>query len=289
MKTKTKINKSELKEILIYGIDIAKKAGEILEKRRKKLSLLKISHKEAQGVVSNADVESENFILKSLKKKYPHHEFLAEESSFKNHPENTDLHKIYKKYEYCWAIDPLDGTSNFLNNFDYYAVCLGLMNYGVPVLGIVYRPSTRECYYAISGDGAKYEFPLKGKNNFSISPIKIRPNKKKLKDALLVTGFSTEKGYLQKKEFEQFKKLTTNARGVRRLGSAALDMCLVARGIFDGFWETGLAPWDVAASSVICMEAGIKITDFKGKIFNPFQKNIISARAPIYGEMIKLL
>ena len=106
-----------------------------------------------------------------------------------------------------------------------------------------------------------------------------------MKDALLVTGFAVEKGVVFQREFKLFKNIMIKSRGVRRLGSAALDICYVANGLWDGFWERGLSPWDVAAAGLICLEKGVEVTDYSVKVFNPFQSSIVVARRPIHREL----
>ncbi len=263
-----------LKDALDVSIQVSKKAGALLLKYQKRLGKLKTNYKEGQGVVSKADIASENFIIKSLLKKFPQTEVLGEESSF---AQNITNYKDVKKNPYTWIIDPLDGTTNFLNGFDYYSVCISLAHFGEPILGVVYRPSNGDLFYALKGKGTRYNKKL-------IKPKSVR---KKLKDALLITGFSTEKGQVFGREFRIFKDLAIKSRGVRRLGSAALDMCYVAQGVFDGFWESNLAPWDVAASGVICLEAGIEVRNLKGENFSPFNKDFVAARPLLMKELLK--
>lgn len=270
MKTKKMI---DLKEALDQSIETSKKAGKLLLKYQKQLGKLKTSYKEGQGLVSKADVESENLIIKSLLKKFPETEVLGEESSFAHNIKN--YHNV-KKNPYTWIIDPLDGTTNFLSGFDYYSVCISLAHYGEPVLGVVYRPSNGDLFYALKGKGAWYN-----------SKVLKNKSRKKLKDSLLITGFSTEKGQVFAKEFKIFKDLAIKSRGVRRLGSAALDMCYVAAGVFDGFWESRLAPWDVAASGVVCQEAGVEVKNLKGEPFSPFNKDFVAARPILMKDLLK--
>jgi len=142
-----------LKEALDFSIDISKKAGALLQKYQKRLGKLKTSYKEGQGVVSKADIASENLIIKALLKKFPQTKVLAEESSF---AQNIKSFEDIKKNPYTWIIDPLDGTTNFLNNFDYFSVCISLAYFGKPILGVVYRPSNGDLFYAQEGKGARF-------------------------------------------------------------------------------------------------------------------------------------
>lgn len=279
-------SKSELLSARKAALELAVKAGEKLLKYRSKLGSLEITSKEAQGVASDADIASEKLIVSSLKKKFPHMQFLAEESAYTQWGGKKEAYAHFKEMPYVWAIDPLDGTSNFLSGMDYFAVCIGLLHYGVPYMGVVYRPTTGECWSAIKGEGAQFTPNL---NKVKFKKLYSESNTKPLKSSLLVTGFSSEKGDVFEQEFRLFKSIMSEVRGVRRMGSAALDLCLVASGVFDGFWESGLAPWDVAAAGVIALEAGVKITDYEGREFHPFQDDFLAGRKPFYSKMSKSL
>lgn len=273
------MNKKELELNLEFTIKLAKDAGKLLLSHQKDVKKLKVDYKKMEGVFSKADLESEKLIISRIKKKFPDHYILAEESAYKEFKGGKDGFKKFRKYPFSWIIDPLDGTSNFLNQFDYYSVCICLAVYGVPAIGVVYRPSNKDLFFAIKGKGA---FFLNRDGSNRIPKIS---NKKLINDSLLITGFSSEKGQVYEDEFRLFKKISSNTRGVRRLGSAALDMCYVAAGIFDGFWESGLAPWDVSASGLICQEAGVKVTNYAGKSFSPFSDNFLAARLPLYNQI----
>lgn len=273
------MNKKKLKANLGFTIKLAQDSGKLLLTHQKEVKKLKVDYKEMEGVFSKADLESEKLIISRIKKKFPDHYILAEESAFKEFKGEKDGFKKFANYPFSWIIDPLDGTTNFLNQFDYYSVCICLAVYGVPTIGVVYRPSNKDLFFAIKGNGAFYQ------NKVTPNRIPKMPNKKLINDSLLITGFSSEKGQVYEDEFRLFKKISSNTRGVRRLGSAALDMCYVAAGIFDGFWESGLAPWDVSASGLICQEAGVNVTDYKGRAFSPFSDNFLVARQPLYNQL----
>lgn len=273
MKNKTELNKI-LQEVLI----VAEDAGTKLDRRQKKLSKLTVSYKEAQGVVSEADVEAENFIIKKLQKIVPEAEFLAEESAFIDDEIDIYDKAYFSKKEYVWCIDPLDGTTNFLNGMDYYSVCIALLYKGHPILSVVHWPKKKLSYCALKERGAwKVE---DGRRKRLVHLCR----KSRTKDSVLVTGFAAEKGILRDREFELFKSMMGISRGVRRMGSAALDLCLVSEGIFDGFWERGLSPWDVSASALICKEVGLRVTDYNGKDFHPFQKTIMCFPEQLYRD-----
>lgn len=281
---KQSIKSTDIKKIHDRVVTIAETVGVKLLRWQRKLNDLKISSKDAQGVVSNADIEAENFLIKSLIPILPGAEFLAEESAYAKFGGKGKALKEYAKKEFTWIIDPLDGTTNFLNNMDYFGVCISLVHYGEPILGIVHRPPTQQTFSAIKGKGA-FLTDLHGRKK----RLKLDETKKSLKDSLLVTGFACEKGAPFNREFTIFKRMMGECRGVRRMGSAALDICLVAQGIFDSFWERGLAPWDVAASSLILTEAGGVLTDYQGREFNPFLDTIVTSKKGLHTQVLNVI
>ncbi len=288
--TKMNISKTVVnKEALELSFVLAIKAAKFLLKKQKKIESLKITTKVAQGIASEADTESEKIIIAGIKKKYPDHFVLAEESAYKEYQGEMSRYNFLKEKEWVWVIDPLDGTNNYLNGLDYFGVCISLCNYGSPVVGLVLRPGTGECFYATQGSGTKI---VNFTKNFSVRsrPAKLGPGKtkKKLRDSLLVTGFTTEKGEIFEQEFALFKMMVGKSRGIRRMGSAALDLCYVAKGSFDCFWERGLAAWDVSAAGLICQEAGVLVTDYEGREFHPFQETIVAGRTTIHTEILSL-
>jgi myo-inositol-1(or 4)-monophosphatase len=273
------------KAIIDLSLELAEIAGKLLLKKQKKISALKITHKDAQGVASNADIESEQLIIKGIKKAYPEHLILAEESAYTEFRAEKSRYAFLKEKEWVWVIDPLDGTNNFLSGMDYYAICISLVHWGEPLTAVVYRPSNGDCFIAEKGKGAFFSNKKLKINKRSLnSKLKSKP----LNSSLLVTGFVTEKGELFNQEFDFFKMMMGKCRCIRRMGSAALDLCYVALGTFDCFWERGLAPWDVAAAGLICLEAGVKVTDYDGRKFHPFQETILAARAPLNREILSL-
>lgn len=289
--TKATTTKKPLKyeAVLTVAMELAVDAAKLLLVKQKKISSLKITSKLAQGIASNADMESEKLIISGIKKHYPDHFILAEESAYKEYDGEMSRYEFLKNKEWVWIIDPLDGTNNFLNGLDYFGVCISLVHFGEPVVGVVLRPANGECFYAIKGKGTRL---INFSNGFKkkSSPVKIlkKENKKQLSDSLLVTGFTTEKGPVFEAEFDLFKKMIGKSRGIRRMGSAALDLCYVSSGIFDCFWERGLAAWDVAAAGLICQEAGVKVTDYEGQQFHPFLETIVAARSPLHTEILFL-
>lgn len=281
MTSTKKLSQAQLKVILKEVIKVSQLAGDKLLRYQKKIDTLKIDQKEAQGVVSEADVYTENFIIKKLKNVVADAKFLAEESCY-----GDDKNTFCERSDgLLWVIDPLDGTTNFLNGMDVYAVCISLCYQGRPLLGVIHRPRTGDTYYAIENGGAYLQ-----KNTARAKKLlNAKRKSKKLSNCLLATGFATEKGEPFDREFDLFKSMMRNCRGVRRMGSAALDLCFVAEGVFDGFWERGLAPWDVAAASVICTEAGMKLTDYQARRFDIFGSTIVCSEPSIHKKIIKIL
>ena len=268
-----------LDENMAFAMKIAIKAGKGLLHFHQELATLKVSEKKAQGVVSQADILTEKLITEMIRKKFTDHQILGEEGSFAQLKTLESQQKFALKNDYCWIIDPLDGTTNFLAGMDYFGVCISLAYKGVPVLGVVYRPYSKELFYARKGGGAFK------KTGTSIKKL-TGPKSHKFSSCVFATGFSSEKEGLINDEFIIFKKVMANSRAIRRMGSAALDMCYVAEGIFDGFWERGLAPWDVAASGIICLEARVKLSDWESNKFSPFMKTIIGAKQSNYKELL---
>lgn len=276
------MKKSELRTILLDAMTIAEDAGKKLLRYQKKIETLKVTHKQALGVASEADVAVEDFIIRNLRRNYPNMDVLAEENYYASFGNKRNAYKHYHDVPWCWVVDPLDGTNNFLCGLDYFAVCMALTHFGKPVLGVVHRPVTGETFYACQGQGAYKVAPGR-------KPRRLKAASRELSAAMLATGFATEKGKAFDREFALFKKMMSKSRGIRRMGSAALDLCYVADGTFDGFWERGLAPWDVAASGLICQEAEVRVTDYKGQDFHPFQETILVARPPLYFDLVKLI
>ncbi len=225
------------------ALEAAEKAGKKLMKYFGKP--LDVREKEGDaGLVTSADLDAEQVAIKTLKAKTPHFDFLTEESAPEIRPSSA---------EGRWIIDPLDGTTNFVHRFPMFCVSIAAEWRGELVVGVIHHPVLKETYLAVRGQGAW----LNGK---AIHVSRSRS----LHTALLSTGFSYHKNEWLQAEMKAFETLSRQARAIRRPGSAALDLAYTARGVFDGFWERGLSPWDIAAGSLLIQEAGGKVTDFKG-------------------------
>ena len=219
------------------------------------------------NLVTNVDQDVERFIKTRIKKKYPEDSILAEESEI----ENADSPRR-------WIIDPLDGTTNFAHGLSLFCVSIGVELNREIVAGGVYDPIHEELFFALKGKGAT----MNGK--------KIRVSKtKQLKRALVVTGFPYDIHEHPEKSLPYFNAMIQHAQGVRRLGSAALDICYLAMSRFDAFFEVFLNPWDTAAGSLILQEAGGVITDFRGEPFSVYTRELAASNGLIHDEMIEVL
>ena len=247
----------------------ALKATEIGSKITKKYygKLTHIGKKPDAGLVTIADKESEAAIIKTILSKFPDHQIYAEESGEKKTSSNVR-----------WIIDPLDGTTNYAHQMPHFCVSIAVEVGGKLVLGILDAPILEERFMAVKGEGATLN-----KKKIRVSGIS------NIEDALLATGFSYKRGEIVNREVERLRSVFKKVRSVRRLGSAALDMACVACGRFDGFWETDLAAWDIAAGAVIVEESGGKLTNFKGEKFNCYEGELLATNTLFHNELKELL
>lgn len=228
------------KELCLFTCEIARSAGKFMAEERKRFDVSMIKTKGLHDLVSYVDKESEKRIIRQLSEFLPESGFIAEEGTSDKHGER-----------YNWVIDPLDGTTNFIQGVPVYAVSIGLLDGDELVLGVVYEVGRDECFYAWKNGGAYLNGELIRVSNIATSH-----------DALLATGFPYSNFEQLDKYMSLLKWAMTEARGVRRLGSAATDLAYVACGRFDSFFEYDLKPWDVAAGVLIVKEAGGVVTDF---------------------------
>ena len=243
------------KELCLFACDVARSTGKFMAEERVGFDSSKIEFKGVHDLVSYVDKESEKRIIAALQIVLPESGFIAEEGTCSKRGERFN-----------WVIDPLDGTTNYIQGVPIYAVSIGLLDGDELVLGVVYEVGRQECFYAWKDGGAYL-------NN---QPIRVS-TRNNMNNALLATGFPYS-DFSRMDEYLELLKLTmTNARGVRRLGSAATDLAYVACGRFDAFWEYDLKPWDVAAGAVIVKEAGGVVTDYKGGNDYLFGKEIVAS------------
>jgi len=247
-------------------IQISKEAGEIVRKGFNKN--LKVEYKSNESdLVTDIDKASEKLITDFIKKKYPFHGILAEEGG-----------NIKNGSEYVWVIDPLDGTVNFAHGLPIFSISIGLQKDGKTIAGVVYDVEMDVLYSAEIGGGAYA-------NN---EKINVSDNSN-LQHSLLVTGFPYNIRENPYNALEKFGALIKASRGMRRLGSAAIDFCYVAKGVFDGFWEVYLNSWDICAGKLIVEEAGGKVTDFEDKQISIHSKQILASNGKIHQDIIEIL
>lgn len=247
-------------------IQISKEAGEIIREGFGKNFSTEYKTN-TSDLVTEIDKESEALIIDFIKKEFPGHSVLAEESG--EHKTNS---------EYLWVIDPLDGTTNFAHGFPMFAVSIGVQKNGETICGTVYDIMRDEIYTSEKGSGS-FRNGMK---------LKVSSNKD-LRKSVLVTGFPYNIAENPDHAFERFIASLKAARAVRRLGSAAIDFCYVASGVFDGFWEVHLHPWDICAGKLIVEEAGGVVTNFAGEKINIYSKQILATNIKVQQKMIELL
>ena len=258
-----------LHPMLNIAVKAARAAGAIINRGSQDLDLLKVTTKGPNDFVSEVDRMAEAAIIDILLDAYPGHAILAEESGREHGAQNS---------EFCWIIDPLDGTTNFLHGFPVYAVSIALAFRGVVQQAVVYDPNRNDLFYASRGRGA------------FLNDKRLRVSKRvRLADSLIGTGFPFRKGDSFARYLKMFETVMQACAGLRRPGAAALDLCYVAAGWYDGFFETGLSPWDLAAGSLIITEAGGLVGNFTGESDFLYQREIVAGSPKIYGQLVALL
>lgn len=255
----------DLSKLCQKVLEIAKIAGDYAKQQQKtKRSSLNIQEKKLHDFVTEVDKTSEQMIVERLQKLIPNAGFIAEEND-----------NAKKTTEWLWFIDPLDGTTNFIHNLPLFSISIALMHNDELVLGVIYEPNFNEMFYAWKNGGAWM-------NNQQINVSKTTS----LNNSLLATGFPFHDYSLLEQYISFLKYTIKHTRGLRRLGSAALDLAWVACGRFDGFYEYGLKPWDVAAGVCIVSEAGGHTTDFNNGRNFIFGQEIISTNGLIHQELV---
>jgi myo-inositol-1(or 4)-monophosphatase len=253
--------------MLNTAVKAARKAGSIITRASFDVDKLTIRRKQQNDFVSEVDDAAEAAIISTLRDAYPDHGFLGEESGYKD-----------RDAEFLWVIDPLDGTTNFLHGVPQYCVSIGLLQKGVPQQAVVFDPNRNELFTATRGVGAY------------LNDRRIRVTRTdKLEDALLGTGFP----FKEISHLDDYVRMLKNAMrtcsGVRRPGAAALDLAWVACGRYDGFWEMGLSPWDMAAGALLVREAGGLVGDFEGNEGFLDKGRIVAANSKLFASLLKLL
>ena len=248
------------------AVKAARRAGRIINQASGNLDVLTVRHKSLNDLVSEVDRASEEAIIETLKSAYPDHAILAEESGATG------------QSDYLWVIDPLDGTTNFLHGFQTYCVSIALVHKGVLTHGVVYDPCRNDLYIASRGRGA------------FLNDKRLRVSKRdKLIDALIGTGFPFRMFEHMDAYVGMLRELMTKTAGIRRPGSAALDLANVAAGRLDGFWEIGLSPWDMAAGCLMILEAGGLVGDLEGNEMYLKTGNIVAGSPKIFGQILQVI
>ncbi|GAQ94037.1 myo-inositol-1(or 4)-monophosphatase [Thermodesulfovibrio aggregans] len=231
-----------MRDYLIVAIEVAQQAGKIIKEKIGTITFEQITHKSISDYVTEIDIYSEKTIVNHIKKHFPAHQIMAEESS-----------NDYKKAEYLWIIDPLDGTTNFIHGFPFVAISIALMYKGEIVLGVIHDPTRNETFYAELGSGA------------FLNGERIKVSTTNLPElSLIATGFPFRNKQYIPNYIKIFRELLYSVSDLRRAGAAAIDLAYVACGRVDGFFEFALSPWDIAAGVSLIKEAGGVVSDFEG-------------------------
>jgi len=251
--------------MLEFAIRVARDAGRLLRDRVG--TGFDIGHKGSINLVTEVDLASEKLIRETISTYYPRHEILAEEGGL------TETSS-----EYRWIVDPLDGTTNYAHGYPMFCVSIALEQAGEIILGVVYDPMRDELFAAERGSGSVL-------NNRAIRVSATDD----LMQSILSTGFPYDIKTSKLTNLEHWANFAMNAQALRRDGAAALDLCYVACGRFDGFWELNLSPWDTAAGTLIVTEAGGRVTDFSGADFSNYRPEVLASNGLIHDRMIEVL
>lgn len=253
----------QLQIFLDIATEAALAAGAILQSYWGNLDVIS-EKKRAGDLVTAADKASEAAVLEVLQRHFPDHAILAEESGFLGNPDS----------EYCWAIDPLDGTTNYAHQYPFFAVSIGLLIAGIPQVGVIFDPFHNELFRAATGSSA----------TCNRKPIQVSTTSE-LRKSLLVTGFAYDRRETADNNYAEFCHLTHLTQGVRRSGSAALDLAHVACGRLDGYWERGIAAWDITAGIVLLEAAGGKVTAYDGSPIRIESGRILATNGSIHDSL----
>jgi myo-inositol-1(or 4)-monophosphatase len=258
-----------LHPMLNIAVKAARAAGAIINRAALDIELLTVNTKNPNDFVTEVDLAAERVIIDTLLEAYPGHGILAEESGSTRGAKDS---------EYVWIIDPLDGTTNFIHGLPTYAVSIALAHRGQVQQAVVYDPARNDLFYASKGRGA------------FLNDRRLRVSKRiRMAEALIGTGFPFRKGDDFRRYMAIFEQVMQQCAGLRRPGAAALDLCYVAAGWYDGFFETGLQPWDMAAGALLVSEAGGLVGNFTGEADFLHQREVIAGNPKIYGQLVQIL
>jgi myo-inositol-1(or 4)-monophosphatase len=255
--------------MLTTAVKAARRAGSVINRGARDLDLLTVTTKGPKDFVSEVDRAAEAAIVETLHTTYPDHAILAEEGTAKG---------ANAAAEHLWIIDPLDGTTNFLHGFPQYCVSIALQHKGQITQAVIYDPVRNDLFTATRGRGA------------FLNDRRIRVGRRQhIRDCLIGTGFPYRDGEHLDAYVRMMRTMMIEAAGIRRPGAAALDLAYVAAGYYDGFWEVGLNPWDVAAGSLLIVEAGGLVGDLAGEPGYLYGGQVIAGNPRIFAQMVKLL
>ncbi len=256
---------NDLHELRRFAIETAHQAGAVLRKYYD--TGLAVNRKGEIDLVTEADLESERLILEAIRETFPDHSVLAEESG---------LHG--REAAPLWIVDPLDGTTNFAHNFPHFCVSIALHVDGAAVVGVIYDPLREETFWACRGEGAY----------LNDRPMHVTAVSR-LVDAVLATGFSYRRSTVVDNNIAEFTRVIRRIQGIRRAGSAALDLAYVAAGRLDGYWEYYMKPWDIAAGALMVEEAGGVITQIDGRPWTPWSHSTLAAGPSLHPRLLVAL
>ncbi|GLR13121.1 inositol monophosphatase [Chitinimonas prasina] len=252
--------------MLNTAIKAARRAASVVQRASNNLDVLRVERKEHNSFVTEVDRAAEKAIVETLLEAYPKHAILAEESGA--HGEN----------EYTWIIDPLDGTTNFLHGVPQYCISIALEHRGQISQAVIYDPNRNDLFTATRGAGA------------FLNDRRIRVSKtREMADSLICTGFPYSDFSKLDAYMQQFRDVVQKSAGVRRPGAAALDLAYIACGRYDAFWELGLSPWDIAAGSLLVLEAGGLITDLSGEAGFMESGNVVAGTPKVFAQLLQTL
>ncbi|MDP2171752.1 MAG: inositol monophosphatase family protein [Rhodocyclaceae bacterium] len=258
-----------MQPMLNTAIKAARRAGSLINRASLDISQIKVSAKQQNDFVTEVDRAAEATIIETLREVYPSHAILAEESG-DSRPDADS--------EFQWIIDPLDGTTNFIHGFPQYAISIALAHKGALTQAVIFDPNRNELFTASKGGGA------------FLNDKRIRvSNRAKIDEALLGTGFPYRMFDHVDAYLAIFKDMTRRCAGVRRPGAASLDLAYVAAGRLDGFWEFGLAPWDMAAGALLIIEAGGLVSDLAGESDYLNTGNIVGGNPKVFNQLLQAI
>ncbi len=252
--------------MLTIATQAARNAAKIILRHVDRLDRITVSSKGQNDFVTDIDRLVEDEIIRTIQKSYPDHEILAEESG------------RMRGNDYCWIIDPIDGTTNFIHGFPQFSISIALMYKNLLEIGLIYDPLRNELFTAAHGRGAHL-------NNTRLRVSKV----KNLSESLIGTGFTARGNVEVKPYLKVYEALLTQSSGIRRAGSAALDLAYVAAGRLDAFWESGLGIWDIAAGALLVQEAGGMISDFAGKNHHLENGSVVAASPKIFQPILNAI